>query len=385
MSSLLRLRSGMLAAAALGLVMAGCGSTSKTGTASTTSGTASTTSGSAATGSGPWGWPGSTTQGYLPPHEPDVDHDGKVVVGLLTAGDIHDHGYYQSEVDTMNTFKSKYGWKTIVVANVNPAAAAEQADNMCRQPGMDLVLIGQSELAAAAPAASSSVCKGIPFWAYASAGTMKASPYYYLAEDFEDPQLYVTGVAMGLWLEDHHQTTAGFVAGPALSFTERPARGLLAGMRSIVPNAQLLTTFTGDFNASGPAITAAQAMVAKGVKLLFPYLGGALFPVADYANSKGVTLISDGGEFCSLSSPKFAINAVYNPGYYLQYALQDFAQGKMRVGTTKQFNFGLTPVPTVQFCNPTGAESNQTLNALMSQIGSGQLNPTPKINATPQP
>jgi basic membrane protein A len=383
MKSVRSFRTVLLVTAAVALVLTSCGSSKKASTSATTgaSGTTAAPSG----GTGPWGWPGSSTTGFLPPNEPHVRGSGQVVVGLMTAGDIHDHGYYQSEVDQLDSFASKYGWKPIVVANVNPSAALQQAENMCRQPGIDLVLIGESELAAAGPAASSSVCKGIPFWVYASAGTMNASKYFYLAEDFEDPQLYVTGVAMGLWLKDHSQTTAGFIAGPALSFTERPARGLLAGMRSIVPNAKLLTTFTGDFNASGPAITAAKADLAKGVKLLFPYLGGALFPVADYANGQGVTLVSDGGDFCSMTSPKFAINAVYNPGYYLQYALQDFANGQMRVGVTKQFNFGLTPVPKVNFCNPSGLESNQTIDSLVNKIASGQLNPTPLINATPQP
>jgi basic membrane protein A len=379
----------------LGVFLLGCSSSSKSsstptsaaGSATTASsgGSASSTGSASATGSGPWGWPGTAQTGYQPPHEPDVNQDGTVKVGLITAGDITDHGYYQSEVDTLKQFASKYHWATpIVQGNVNPAQAAQAAQNMCQQH-VDMVLIGESELAAAGTAASSSVCKDIPFWAYASQGTMPPSKYYYLAEDAADPQSYVTGVAMGLWLKQHNQTTAGFVAGPALSFTERPARGYLAGMRHVVPDAKLLTTFTGDFNASGPAITAAQSMITKGVKLIFPYLGGALFPTAQYIVKNGGAVISDGGDYCSSQGVNFDIRQVYDPGYYLPYALQDFQNGTMKVGVTKFFNFGITPVPTVQFCNPSGVEDNATLNTLINQIGQGQVNSTAIINATPQP
>jgi basic membrane protein A len=379
----------------LGIFLLGCSSSSKSSstptsaagsaTSASSGGSASSTGSASSSGTGPWGWPGNAQTGYLPPHEPDVNKDGTVKIGLITAGDINDHGYYQSEVDALKQAASTNHWATpIIQGNVNPAQAAQAAQNMCQQH-LDLVVIGESELSAAGPAASSSVCKGIPFWVYASQGTMQSSPYYFMATDAEDPQSYVTGVAMGLWLKQHNQTTAGFVAGPALSFTQRPARGYYAGMRSVVPNAKLLTTFTGDFNASGPAITAAQSMLTKGVKLIFPYLGGALFPTSQYVVKNGGAVISDGGNYCSSQGVNFDIRQVYDPGYYLPSALQDFANGSFRVGVTKLFQLGVTPVPTVQFCNPTGVMDNATLNGLMSKIAQGQLNTTALINATPQP
>ena len=332
----------------------------------------------------PWGWPGNAKIGYLPPHEPAVHKGYAVRVGLITAGDTNDHGYYESEVTTLEQFAKRYHWGTIIQGNVNPANALQAAQNLCAQH-VDLVLIGESELAAAGPAASTSVCKGTPFWAYASAGTMPSSPYYYLATDLPDPQSYVTGVAMGLWMKQHNTKVAGFVTGPALSFTERPARGYFAGIRSVVPGARLITTYTGDFNASGPAITAVQSMITEGVRMVFPFLGGSLFPTAQYATKHGVAVVSDGGNYCNAQGVSFAIKQVYDPGYYLPYALEQFAHGTMRVGTTKLFNFGLTPVPTVQFCKTGKIQSNATLNALMDKIGKGKINTTKIINATPQP
>lgn len=306
-------------------------------------------------------------------------------MGLITAGDIHDHNYYQSESDAITQFANRYHWKTIIDSNVNPAQAQQAAQTMCSEQ-VDLLVIGESELAGAGPAASSPQCRDTAVWAYASAGTMKPSPYYYLAEDFGNPQAYVAGYAMGLWMKANNQSTAGFIGGPDYSFVTAEAQGLYAGIRAIVPTAKLVTTYTGDFNASGPALTAAQAMVSKGIKIVWPYLGGSFFPTAKYLNTQNVAVPSDGGDFCNLTSPKFVINTVFDPGYYLRYALQDFANGQMKVGVVKQFNFGITPLPTVQFCPASGLTAdNGQLNALMKKIGSGQLNVDPIIKSTPVP
>src|SRR5215472_10178808 len=95
------------AAAAIGVACAlfavACSSSSKsssstTAAASNTTAAASATTAATSGGSGPWGWPGDSTQGYLAPNEPDVNKDGKVVIGVISPGDTHDHGYYESFV-----------------------------------------------------------------------------------------------------------------------------------------------------------------------------------------------------------------------------------------------------------------------------------------------
>src|SRR5690242_20500747 len=68
---------------------AAASNTTAAGSATTAGGAATT---AAANGSGPWGWPGDATQGYLAPKEPDVNGDGKVVLGVISPGDLNDHG-----------------------------------------------------------------------------------------------------------------------------------------------------------------------------------------------------------------------------------------------------------------------------------------------------
>lgn len=339
-----------------------------------------------ATTQNPWGWSGTATKGYLPPHEPHV-HAGKVTIGLLSAGTIHDHGYYQSEATVLSTAAKKYHWKTIIEGPVTNAKALADAENLCVQ-GVDLVVIGQSQIASAESAASSPTCKGTPFWIYGSIGTVTPSPYLYIAQTTANDQAYVTGVAMGIWLKDHHETRAGFIAGPALSFTERPAQSYLAGMRSVIKNATMDAVFTGSFTATGPAITAAKSMLASGVQLIYPYLGGALYPTARYITQHGGATLSGGGAACSNQGVNFAIRQVYNPGYYLAPALSAFAHGKFREGLVRTFILGKTAVPTVQFCHTKGVtftKGNASLNKIIHKVATGALTPTAAITATPTP
>src|SRR5205823_14960226 len=146
-----RVRGVIILMSAFALIVAACGSSSK----SSSGGTTGTT---AVSGNGPWGWPGNETTGYLPPNEPDVNGDGSVTIGVISPGDTHDKGYYESFVDQANSFAKANGWKVITVDKVPDSNAAQAARNMCQQHP-DMVALGASELKDAIPVASEPVCK----------------------------------------------------------------------------------------------------------------------------------------------------------------------------------------------------------------------------------
>ena len=144
--------------AGVALLAAACGGSSGGGTSTSSSG-GGTAACATQSGAGPWGWPGDATSGFLAPHEPDVNCDGKVVVGVLSPGDTNDHGYYESFVATAKQYAAKNGWQVLTVDKINPADAVTQARNMCRQH-VDMVAVAASELKDAIPVASEAVCKG---------------------------------------------------------------------------------------------------------------------------------------------------------------------------------------------------------------------------------
>jgi basic membrane protein A len=367
--------------AACVLFAVACSSSSKSSTTTTaapatTAASSNTTAASsnttAASAAGPWGWPGDATSGYLAPKEPDVNGDGKVVIGVISPGDTHDHGYYESFVDEADAFAKANGWTVITVDKVPDSQAAQAARNMCQQHP-DMVAIAASELKDAIPVAAEQVCKGT-VWYVAGGQGVNQTPYFVQTNDIESQDGYASGYAAGLLMKDGNVTKAGFISGPQVSFTTGFEKAWEVGIKAVVPNATVVSTYTGDFNDSAKAVEAYTAMHSQGVGLVYPYLGGATFAVAAAANKDNVPVLTPGTDNCSVPSPKFAVSVIFDPGTYFATALTPFKNGTLKVGVALTFHMGVDPAPTVKICNPQGNDA-ATLANVIHQIGTGQIRP----------
>jgi basic membrane lipoprotein Med (substrate-binding protein (PBP1-ABC) superfamily) len=69
----------------------------------------------------------------------------KVTIGYVVAGDRNDRGFYQGQVEAVLAEAKKLRYKVIVVDKVNPGAAREAFENLCRQ-NPNLIIGGGSEL-----------------------------------------------------------------------------------------------------------------------------------------------------------------------------------------------------------------------------------------------
>jgi basic membrane protein A len=352
------------------LLAAACGSSTSTSGAggSTSTGNPCATQ----NGPGPWGWPGDSTTGFLAPHEPDVDCDGTVTIGVLSPGDTNDKGYYESFVDTAKAYAAKNGWKVIIVDKINPADAVTQATNLCRQH-VDMVAVAASELKDAIPVASQAVCKGTVWYVAGGQGVVQSN-YFVQSNDIAEESGYASGYAAGELMKASGSKKAGYVTGPQLDFAVTFAKAFKAGIQAVVPDAQLLVTYTGSFDDSAKGVEAAKAQIAQGIGIIYPYLGGATFAVAAEAQKTNLPVLTPGTDNCAVPSPKFAISVIFSPGDYFAAALAPFKDGTLRVGVSRTWHMGKDPVPTVKICNPTG-DQQTALDAVMQQIGSGQINP----------
>jgi basic membrane protein A and related proteins len=358
-----RMRGVIILMSAFALIVAACGSSSKS-----SSGNNSTTT---VAGSGPWGWPGNPTTGYLAPHEPDVNQDGTVTIGVISPGDTHDKGYYESFVDQANSFAKANGWKVITVDKVPDSNAAQAARNMCQQHP-DMVAIAASELKDAIPVAQEPVCKDT-VWYVAGGQGVTQTKYFVQTNDIESQSAYVSGVAAGMLMKQNNSTKAGFISGPQASFTTDFAKGWEAGIKSQVPDATVVSTYTGDFNDSGKAVEAYNAQKAQGIGIVYPYLGGATFAVAGAAAKDNIPVLTPGTDNCAIPSPPFAISVIFDPGTYFATALAPFKAGDLYVGKALTFHMGVDPAPTVKICKPTAAQKT-ALDQLIADVGSGKVN-----------
>jgi basic membrane protein A and related proteins len=320
---------------------------------------------------GPWGSCGTAKAGYLPANEPDVNGDGTVKIGVLSPGHTTDMGYSESFVDEANSYAKTKGWKVITVDKVPVSSAAADARNLCRQK-VDMVAIAASTLKDAIPVASEPVCKGTVWYVAGGQGVVQTK-YFAQTSDIESQSGYASGVAAGLVMKEKGITKAGFISGFQAPFTTNFAKAWEVGIKTQVPNATVVSTYTGDFDKSDLAVEAYSAMKTQGVGIVYPYLGGATDAVALQAAKDRIPVLTPGTDRCASTNPPFAISVIFSPGDYFAGAVKAFAQGTLRIGTSLTFHMGVDAAPTVKLCHPTGDQA-ATLAKTISDIGDGTIN-----------
>lgn len=308
--------------------------------------------------------------------EPDVNGDGKVVIGVLSPGDINDHGYYQSFVDSAEAFAKEKGWTIIKRGSVAPSDALTAARAMCQQ-NVDLVALGASELKTATPASEEPVCSKT-VWYLPSSSDTDVHPRVLLSADDPNQSLLAAGYAAGLKMKAAGYTKAGFITGNKADFSVNAATAFLAGIREVVPKATMTSTYTGDFNDSAKAKEATQAQISQGIKVIYPYLGGATDAAAQMANEGGALTLTPGTDRCDSTSPKYDISVIFSPGDYFHSALEEFAKDNLKMGTTRVWKLGVDPYPTVKICRPQGDEA-QRLDQFMKKIGTDKIDPAAEV------
>lgn len=361
--------------AVLACLAAACGGDDDDTAAGDDPGTETTADGSDDTGTtaAPGGEDCIGEEGCVPPNQPDVNQDGTVRIGVLSPGDTSDNGYYESFVVTADEFAQANDWELVIVDQINPADAQEQARNICRQ-AVDMVAIAASELVDAIPVAEEDVCAGT-VWYVAGGQGIEQTPYFFQTTDNVYESQYTTGVAAGLVLEQLGGDMAGFITGPELDFSVTAFDAFTAGVRAIVPDAETVATYTGDFDDSALGREAAQAQVDQGVDLMYPYLGGATDAVASLGAENDVLSVTPGTDRCG--EEQFAVSSIFSPGDFFAAALEDFEAGEVTLGVTKQFAIGQDPVPTVRICDSVegASELQARVDEVIDQIAAGEIDP----------
>lgn len=307
---------------------------------------------------------------------PDLNGDGKVVIGVLSPGDINDKGYYQGFVDSAEAFAKEKGWTLIKRGSVKPSAALSAARALCQQK-VDMVALGASELKDALPASEEPVCRNSVFYT-ASSSNIEQTPKIIISSDDPVASNLAAGYAAGLKMLAAGSKKAGFVSGIKADFSVAAADGFLAGIRVLIPDATLATTYTGDFDDSAKAKEAVSAQVNQGVSIIYPYLGGATDAAAAAAQDSDVMTMTAGTDRCDSTEPKFDISAIYSPGDYFRLLLEEFAKDNLKPGTTRVWEIGVDPFPTIKLCDAS-AEDTAKLDTFMKDIGSGKVDAAAEV------
>lgn len=301
--------------------------------------------------------------------QPDTNGDGKVVIGVISPGDTDDGQYYEDFLVPARPYIEEQGWELTIIDQVNPADALTQARNLCRQ-GADMVALAAVELKDALPAAEEDGCADSVFTIFGDAED-QLSPAAAQATGQTVETQYLTGVAAGLILESQGGTTAGFVGGPELDFAVVSASAFERGMQSVLPDAELLVTYTGDFDDSGKAREATSSQIGSGASLIYAYLGGATDAAASAALEGGALAISPGTDKCADDEGRYGIASMFASGGYFLNMLNDFAEDEITVGETTVYEVGPdNETPGAKICTE-AVEGGEELQAELEDVAAG--------------
>lgn len=362
---------------ALSLVAAACGGDDdssdgdSSGTAAPATTAAPDSGGDSDSGSDEMSGDDMAEAGTLVVGQPDINGDGRVVIGIASPGDTNDGGYYQSFVQGARGFADEAGWELIVADFINPAESESAMADLARQ-GIDFLAVGATELQDGLDAIACTEEFGA-IAMYISATLAIESECYGQSSDDYFQIYWATGVAMAQLLERTGGTKAGFIGGPELAFSTNAHRSLEAGLKSVIPDAELVVTHTGDFNDAALGIEAARAMLDQDVGVIHAFLGGAMFPTGGFVASEGGMALSASTNTCFPGSP-FVGSALFPPGEYLVANLRDFANGEYREGVIREFVVGIDPEVGVVLCDAT-PEEQAAIDEVVAMIGSGELVP----------
>ena len=311
-----------------------------------------------------------------PASDLDTNGDGKVVFGIAAAGPADDGAYYQAVVDAAKTLSKDNGFADpIVVDNIQAADAATAMGDLAQQ-GVDVIIVGASEIAEPLP----DLITKYPdvFW-YCNCGAgFPANPGLSQSTDDGSEISYTAGYATGLKLKEKGGDSVVIIGCCDLGFEKQAYMAFELGLKAVDPAYTQTYVQTGDFpfdfDNTANATAALQTAIDNGADAVYPYLGGAHRPVVQAANAAGLITMSAGSsKVCeSTEDLKYDIAVKFDGGDYVTAVMTEIIAGTFKEGDIKQFKVGVDPEPGAVICNPT-ADEQTAMDAVYKQIASGDL------------
>jgi basic membrane protein A len=365
-------------AAALTLFVAACGDDDDDDAAATADETESAPAAStAAPATEPAGTePAATTAAPGEGADLDTNGDGEVVIGIAAAGPADDGAYYQAVVDAANEISDAQGFgEPVVVDNIQAADAATAIGDLAQQ-GVDIIIVGASEIAEPLP----QLIEEYPdvFW-YCNCGAgFPENPG--LAQSLDDGGEigYTAGYATGLELQETGGDSVVFIGCCDLGFEKQALLSFELGLQDVDPAYTVTYVPTGDFpfdfDNTANATAALQTAIDEGADAVYPYLGGAHRPVVQAANEAGLITMSAGSSKVCDDSEELDYNIAvkFDAGDYVKAAMAEIVAGTMTEGTVKVFRVGVDPEPGAVLCDPT-PEQQAAMDDIYSRIAAGEF------------
>jgi basic membrane protein A len=243
--------------------------------------------------------------------------------------------------------------------------------------GVDIIIVGASEIAE--PLADLTEEYSDIFW-YCNCGAgYPELPGLAQSLDVGTEVGYTTGYAAGLVLQERGDTAAAMLGCCDLNFEKEFLLSFEMGVKAVDSAFTVAYVPTGDFpydfNSVANATEAFNNVVADGVGVVLPYLGGAHEPVVQLANDAGIAMSSAGASnVCDRNDGlSWDIAARFDGGDYVLAVFPEIFSGNLTEGQTKVFHVGVDPEPGGLICDATEAQQ-AAMDAAYAEVASGALN-----------
>ena len=306
----------------------------------------------------------------------DLNGDGEVVFGIAAAGPADDGAYYQAVVDAAKELSEENGFsEPIVVDNIQAADAATAIGDLAQQ-GVDVIIVGASEIAEPLP----QLIEQYPdiYW-YCNCGAgFPENPGLAQSTDDGAEISYTAGYATGLKLQETGGDSVVFIGCCELGFEKQASMAFELGLKAVDPAYTMTYVPTGDFpfdfDNTANATAALQTAIDNGADAVYPYLGGAHRPVVQAANAAGLITMSAGSSKVCLPEEEldYTIMVKFDGGDYVRAVMADIIEGSFKEGDIKQFKVGIDPEPGAVICEPT-PEQQQAMDDVYAQIANGDF------------
>lgn len=210
---------------------------------------------------------------------PSNSNDGyKVAIAL--PGLITDKSWNQSGYEGIQLVKQKLGVETAHIEKVSQADQTEVLSDFARR-NYNLVFAHGGQFDAAiqqiAPQFPNTFFVGVN-------GAISGANFGGLRIDHLQAS-YLCGIIAALMTKSNK---LAYIAGQKFAATEEELRGLELGAKSVKPEIQIASTFTGDWNDVAKAKEATLAFISTGADVVYQWLDSASFAVLQTASERGI-------------------------------------------------------------------------------------------------
>jgi basic membrane protein A and related proteins len=341
----------VVASAALALGLAACGSSSKS-TTTAPAATGTTTAGAAASGS-------SSGSGFK--------------VGLVTdIGGLNDHGFNHLSYQGLLEAESQLGVKGTVLQS---SSGSDYIPNLTRLAAAgNKLVIAVGFLMADAIQTVATKYPNVHFAIIDNpGGTAPDTAKNIEGIDFAEQQAgYPAGYLAGLYLKEHHYTTASTVGGQSIPPVTDYIGGFQAGVRAADPSAKLLNAYSQNFTDESSCKELALNQINAGSKVVFQVAGTCGLGVISAGEQTHTQVIGVDADQSYLAPPLVLTSAEKKVDAGVFTAIKDLQHGQFSSNLQENINNGGVGIGKI---GPAGAQFASQINNIIAEMKSGKINP----------